>query len=327
MSVCPKHTTVDISKRKCVRCTVEKRAATMMERYGVAHPLQSKELHARWKKTRDEKYGEDFSTEAALRLKEAAKKRCMEKYGVECTLMLKEVREKGKKTCLAKYGAEHAIQSAEIKEKRVKTNRKLFGADNPLQNKEVLAKRKRTCLAKYGTDETLKLAEVREKGKVAMIETYGVENPLQSDEIKERRALTCIEKYGTSNLMHVPEIFEKKSRGKFQRKECTMPSGEKRTYQGYENVALLQLVKTYKEEQILNKIVEMPDIRYEFNSKKCRYYPDIYIPDEKKIIEVKSEYTYKMTLEQNLCKKKACEDAGYTFEFWICNKKAVVDKR
>ena len=67
MSFCPKHTAEDISKRKCVRCTVEKRAATMMARYGVAHSMHSKEIRARQKKTCVEKYGEDFTTEAALR--------------------------------------------------------------------------------------------------------------------------------------------------------------------------------------------------------------------------------------------------------------------
>jgi hypothetical protein len=327
METCEKHTDIDISERKCGRCIVEKRAATMMARYGAPNALQCKEIHARQRKTYIERYGEDFSTDLAVQVKEKAKKRCIEKYGVESTLLLEGVREKTKITCLKKYGTEHPSKSDEIKQKKVKTNRDRFGVDNALQNKDVLAKRKKTCIEKYGSDEVLKCADIRERQKETMLELYGVENALQSETIKEKRAQTCVEKYGTSNLMHVTEIFDKKVSGSFKRKECIMPSGAVRIYQGYENVALLELAKIYPEDKILNSVKEMPDFRYEYLGKHRRYYPDIYLPDEKRIIEVKSDYTYRFGLEQNLCKKKAVEAAGYTFEFWICNKKELVEKR
>jgi hypothetical protein len=327
METCEKHTGVDISERKCGRCIVEKRAATMMARYGAPNALQCKEIRERQKKTRIEKYGEDYNSELGLKLKEKIKEGFVKKYGVTCPLVLKEVKEKTRDTCLKKFGTEFASQSEVVKEKRIKTNRKLFGADSAMENKEILAKRKKTCIEKYGSDEVLKCKEIREKHKEIMVELYGVEHPLQSETIKEKRAQTCVEKYGTSNLMHVTEIFDKKVSGSFKRKECIMPSGAVRIYQGYENVALLELAKIYPEDKILNSIKEMPDFRYEYLGKHRRYYPDIYLPDEKRIIEVKSDYTYRFGLEQNLCKKKAVEAAGYTFEFWICNKKELVEKR
>jgi len=36
----------------------------------------------------------------------------------------------------------------------------------------------------------------------------------------------------------------------------------------------------------------MPEIWYEFEDKRRRYYPDIYIKSQNKIIEVKSDYTF-----------------------------------
>lgn len=70
----------------------------------------------------------------------------------------------------------------------------------------------------------------------------------------------------------------------------------------------------------------MPKIIYEFAEKKHRYYPDIYIPSRQLLIEVKSDYTYKKQLEQNQCKREQAVKDGYTFEFWICDKKKIVEK-
>jgi len=53
------------------------------------------------------------------------------------------------------------------------------------------------------------------------------------------------------------------------------------------------------------------------NSKTRRYYPDIYIKSENKIIEVKSDYTMKQHKNINLLKRQACLDKGLQFEFMI----------
>lgn len=61
----------------------------------------------------------------------------------------------------------------------------------------------------------------------------------------------------------------------------------------------------------------MPKIEYEFEGKKRRYFPDIWIPKHNLIIEVKSTWTYEKDLEKNLLKKKATEQMGYAFRFVI----------
>ena len=71
----------------------------------------------------------------------------------------------------------------------------------------------------------------------------------------------------------------------------------------------------------------MPLFMYDYKGAQYRYYPDIYIPSQKKIIEVKSPYTYQKQEEQNECKKKYVLGDGYQFEFWICDKKTILEKR
>jgi hypothetical protein len=176
-------------------------------------------------------------------------------------------------------------------------------------------------------EEVLKINEIQERIKSTMIETYGVSNPLQCEEIKDRKDKTCEAKYGDKDIMKNPEIFEKVVKNSFKKKEYIMPSGKVITYQGYENVALDELLKTFNEAEITNDVKLMPKIIYQFNDKKHRYYPDIYIPTQKRIIEIKSPYTYNKQLEQNECKKVQSIQDGYLFEFWICSKKEIIEKK
>ena len=56
------------------------------------------------------------------------------------------------------------------------------------------------------------------------------------------------------------------------------------------------------------------------NGRPAKYYPDIYIPKDNLIIEVKSKWTYSGKpewLETNLLKQQATIVAGYNFKFLI----------
>jgi len=160
-----------------------------------------------------------------------------------------------------------------------------------------------------------------------MIKKNGYGNLLQCQAIQDKNDKTCEEKYGDKDIMKNAEIFEKVIKNSFKKKEYTLPSGKKIIYQGYENVALDALLETLKEDEIINDAKLMPKIMYSFEDKMHRYYPDIYIPSQNKIIEVKSPYTYNKQLEQNMCKKEQVIKDGYIFEFWICNKKMIETKQ
>ena len=56
---------------------------------------------------------------------------------------------------------------------------------------------------------------------------------------------------------------------------------------------------------------------YEHNGKMHRYYPDIFIHSQNKIVEVKSEYTYELAREITHLKIQTCHMAGFKAEIWI----------
>lgn len=57
----------------------------------------------------------------------------------------------------------------------------------------------------------------------------------------------------------------------------------------------------------------MPQIMYILKGKNKRYFPDIYIPKENIIIEVKSDYNSNIEVDKNQAKWKATRDLGYDF--------------
>ena len=274
-----------------------------MERFGTTVPSKTEEIKTKTKKSN------------------------IEKYGVEHTLQVQEFRDKGTATMIEKYGVEHAIQNEDVKQKRVDTYIERYNVENALQNPDVLAKRRATNMARYGKDEVLKLESVQNQIKETMMERYGGSNPLQCQEIMDRKNTTCEERYGDKDIMHNSEIFEKVVKNSFKKKEYTLPSGKIITYQGYENVAFDELLKTFKEDEFTNDVKQMPRFMYEFEGKSHRYYPDLYLLAQKKIIEVKSPYTYHKQLEQNHCKQNQVIQDGYTFEFWICEKTKIIEKK
>lgn len=115
------------------------------------------------------------------------------------------------------------------------------------------------------------------------------------------------------------KTFSPKSR-LFRSKDYVMPDGKIVHIQGYENKALDILFKTHAQHDI---VVCGKKHRFEYvlNNKIRRYYPDVYIPDKRLYIEVKSNYTYQISLEKNLTKRRAVETAGFMFQFWILDVK------
>lgn len=94
-----------------------------------------------------------------------------------------------------------------------------------------------------------------------------------------------------------------------------MPSGKVVKIQGFENSAIDMLLKTYNEEDIVIEYSEMPEVWYFMEDGKYRrYLPDIFVPKDNLIVEVKSTYTYKLDAVQIDKKRKAVEYLGYKFK-------------
>lgn len=193
-----------------------------------------------------------------------------------------------------------------------------------------------TMIYEYGVSHNMKLDSCKDARKQTYLQNYGVDNPSKNLDIKEKKKLTCISNYGEScgvktnqckeaifnkfgvyNVMHVPEISELPQR--YRWKKYTLPSGKTINVQGYEPQALDELFKIYQEDEIITARKNMPIFWYILPSdnKLHRYYPDIYIPIENLIIEVKSEWTYKQYITKNKSKEQCVLDAGFKYKLLI----------
>jgi hypothetical protein len=151
----------------------------------------------------------------------------------------------------------------------------------------------------------------------AYIKKYGM-HPLKTEEVKNKRVKTCLEKYGGHPNQN-KEVQVKSEATSYHYKEYMMPSGNIIKYQGYENLALNELIHIYDEEDILTGRANIPIINYYIDNTKHVYFPDLFIKSENKIIEVKSEWTIKLKRGNIEEKASATIKAGYKYEIWVYN--------
>ena len=115
--------------RKCGSILSQrKREQTCLDKYGVAHPIQNKDVQ-----------NKQIST-------------CLEKYGVDNYYKSDKI----KQIRLQKYGVEYLLQSSKIREKINKTFNEKYGYSTPAKNDSIKKKIKNTCLTKYGVDNVRK---------------------------------------------------------------------------------------------------------------------------------------------------------------------------
>lgn len=149
----------------------------------------------------------------------------------------------------------------------------------------------------------------------------GQDNSAQS---RDKAVETSKKNWGVDNPMHDSEIAEKASKNAHQLKSYILPSGTEIWIQGYESFALDMLFEDFVENDVTLGKTNMPELWYiECDNTKHRYYPDIYIPKENLIIEVKSIWTFdkkgkcEATKNTNILKRECCLNAGYKFIFLV----------
>jgi hypothetical protein len=276
-------------------------------------------------------------------IRQRKKNTCIEKYGDE---NFKNI-ERAKHTKLEKYGSAGFNNRIKAKE----TSLEKYGVDNISKLEKIKKQKEKTFQNNYklGSDERLTLAKTRssswlsndvksiiKKSKNTTTERYGVDNILKLEEVAlevsrknkenakerlEKAKKTIKERYGVEYISQVTENYERQQKCRW--KSYVLPSGKIINVQGFEDKALDILLTLYKEEDIIINRHLLPKIWYTHKNIKRRYYPDLMIISNNTIIEVKSEYTYKVYEESNLKKKDACIQSGYNFEFWIFDKKTL----
>jgi len=252
------------------------------------------------------------------------KQTCVNKYGVQTVMSLKETKEKIKETSLQKYGVEFPFQSELVKDKIKKTNIERYGCDNPNQNNTIREKGKKTCLEKYGVEHILQSDIFKEKYKSIILEKFGVENPSQNEEIKQKKISTSLKNYGVEHPMQNSEVLSNNIKNNYKTKPYIFPSGKVEQIQGDEKYALDELIYSEKidENDIITGIKYVPIIWYLGKDyKKHRHYVDIFISSQNRCIEVKSTWTAKKNEHNIYLKQNAAKELGYKYELWIYNEK------
>jgi hypothetical protein len=211
-----------------------------------------------------------------------------------------------------KYGVDNTFQYQEFKEKIIETNMNRLGVSYPQQNNAINLKTQTTCLKNLGVRFAFCQQYVYEMIRKIHFEKYGVEFPLQSEEIQRK-------------CMQNPETFRKVMASSFRRREyVSTNSGEIWMILGYEDVCLRHLEETESKDTEIyaGDDSRIPHFDYYIGDEKKRhvYYPDIYIPSQRRIIEVKSIWVYNKDACKNLHKALAVSKT-YNFELWIYDTK------
>lgn len=201
------------------------------------------------------------------------------------------------------------------------TNLELFGG-HPMYDETIKEKLKTTNILRYGVDCVLKNIEIKDKIMKHHLQKYGCHHT-KVKEIKDKIKQTNFKKYGVEVPTQSKEVQEKAQKNMTKYKNYTMPSGEIRRVQGYEPFALDELILLHNEKDIITKRSDIPRIKYKIGEKEKYYFPDIYLPKENKIIEVKSTYTYTFKHSNIEEKKKATIAEGYNYEIWIYTNKKI----
>ena len=249
------------------KITKEIKIKSNLEKYGVEHTSQLKEVTDKRTKNRA-----DHVNEIQQHVRESLYK----KYGAYDVMHIPHILQKIKNTNLKKFGVEFPLQqlkkeNSEIYQKISQTCINKFGVDSPLKNKEVREKIKQTNIQKYGVDNLFKNDIIKEKIKQTNIQKYGVDYLFKSNIIKEKIKQTNIQKYGVDNPLKNKEIWKKSQ----DNRQISSKSKLENNFLNY-----------------LKLKYEPDDIITQYKSKEYPYYCDFYIKSINLYIEIQGHWTH-----------------------------------
>jgi len=124
------------------------------------------------------------------KIKLAKKQTLLDRYGVDNSSKIPEVKDKLSKIS----SANHTDRMAKAK----LTTKDRYGVDHYSQTAEYKEKYRNTSIKKYGVDHVLKSPVVRTKYIDTMIENHGVDNPSKDARSMHQRDITNLDKYGST---------------------------------------------------------------------------------------------------------------------------------
>lgn len=213
-------------------------------------------------------------------------------------------------------------QTIQQKEKASKTFQSKYGVRWATQSDRYKEKSRQTKLEKYGNEYYAGWEQSAAKNRSKTID--------EQNKINEKRRQTNLERFGVEHTFLIPGNTSKVNKGNCSIKEYIFPdSGNKIGIRGYEGSVLDILLQTYSEKELVIhddwSDYQIQRFTYESVDRKRVYYPDIYIPSENLIIEVKSEWwwngkldpRYYSRLVNNLRKRESVIKEGYRFQLWL----------
>ena len=182
-----------------------------------------------------------------------------------------------------------------------------------------IAKFVKTCDAAFGGAPRAN-ALIKKKYDETFANNYA-KNCRSAIVAKSKRRQTCLERYGVDHVFKVQAVQEaaQKNAAKSMHSYRPFTSKKGNTYRirGYEDRAIDILEETMEPGEFVADDFLTPRIVYRLNMTDRNYYPDIFIPKENRIIEVKSWYWLKKQPEKNLSIMEHASARGFKFEFWV----------
>jgi hypothetical protein len=212
----------DLARRQTAQ---QKRELTMLEKHGVANPMQSIDLKQRNMKAKNKRP----ETERLQSL-EKTKSTTRARYGCDNVFQNEEIKQKSKNTLLEKYGKDNSGKVTDFREKASQTYFKKTGHLHPFKtpqamksmldtyknNKEEIVEKIKTSHIQSHGDWYARTIEGKKTIKAAVQKAFGTDNPMQSEIVKKRLEQTNFEKYGGHPMRSV-EIKKKFQQTNFEK--------------------------------------------------------------------------------------------------------------
>jgi len=261
-------------------------------------------------------------------IKEKIRQTCIKKYGTECAL------QQNISECAMEYINKNTQEQLDVDYMQEFIEGRIQFQDIPsdevkylIYRKHISNKANKTIYDKYGVDCVFKLEHIKERARKTIFDKYGVDHVAHSPEIIQKRKDTCLKRYGVEHHMQNPDVADRVSKKCYKLRKYILPSGKELNTQGYEYRALDELLKTYKEDDIVMGCKNVPHIHYiTEDGKKHIHYVDIWIPSKNLMIEVKSKWTLHKKHDIVMMKKAAAINAGFNYQLWVYDKYEYVEK-